>query len=60
MRFLPVTAVALALALVLILAAGALAVRASAQGQPLPEGGHHRHQSGGTVYFALASGIARW
>ena len=47
-----------ALALVVALAARALAVRASAQG-PLPKSVTVGTNPAGTVYFALASGIAK-
>jgi len=47
-----------ALALVVALAASALAVRASAQG-PLPKSVTVGTNPAGTVYFALASGIAK-
>ena len=41
------------------LAAGAIAVRAAAQGQPLPKSVTIGTNPAGTVYFALASGIAK-
>ncbi len=47
------------LALVVILAAGAVAVRAAAQGQPLPKSVTIGTNPAGTVFFALASGIAK-
>jgi len=47
------------LALVVALAAGALAVRAAAQSQPLPKSVTIGTNPAGTVYFALASGIAK-
>ena len=49
----------LALAIVLILAAGALAVRASAQGQPMPKSVTIGTNPPGTVFFAVASGVAK-
>jgi TRAP transporter TAXI family solute receptor len=47
------------LALVVIVAAGAVAVRAAAQGQPLPKSVTIGTNPAGTVFFALASGIAK-
>jgi len=51
--------VSLALALVLTAAIGALAARAAAQGQPLPKSVTLGTNPAGTVYFSLASGIAK-
>src|SRR5258705_6174357 len=48
-----------ALVLVLSLAGGAAAVRAAAQSQPMPKSVTVGTNPAGTVYFALASGIAK-
>ena len=48
-----------ALVLVLSLAGGAAAIRAAAQSQPMPKSVTVGTNPAGTVYFALASGIAK-